>query len=118
MFWWSRSALLRVLHNSRQAPHLSGRPIHNTRRNLKAFREETYTRYIRGRFQQVLEALKTIKSLGIWLEVTTPVIPGINDMTLLNLQSIGSALSNSPSQSHRLPRHAACHIRAQKQGGS
>lgn len=47
--------------------------------DLKAFRDETYREYVRARLQPVLDNLKTLKQLGIWLEVTTLVIPGIND---------------------------------------
>jgi pyruvate formate lyase activating enzyme len=47
--------------------------------DLKAFRDEAYRRYVGARLQPVLEAMKVMKRLGIWLEVTTLVIPGIND---------------------------------------
>ena len=47
--------------------------------DLKAFRDKTYRKYVGARLQPVLESLKTIKQLGIWLEVTTLAIPGIND---------------------------------------
>lgn len=47
--------------------------------DLKAFRDETYRRYVGARLQPVLDSLKKIRQLGIWLEVTTLVIPGIND---------------------------------------
>jgi pyruvate formate lyase activating enzyme len=47
--------------------------------DLKAFRDETYRRYAGARLQPVLDAMKVMKRLGIWLEVTTLVIPGIND---------------------------------------
>jgi len=47
--------------------------------DLKAFRDETYRTYVGGRLQPVLEAMEAMKRLGIWLEVTTLVIPGIND---------------------------------------
>ena len=47
--------------------------------DLKAFREETYRRYVGARLQPVLDALKTMKRLGIWVEVTTLIIRGIND---------------------------------------
>jgi pyruvate formate lyase activating enzyme len=47
--------------------------------DLKAFRDETYREYVGARLQPVLEAMRTMKRLGIWLEVTTLVIPGIND---------------------------------------
>ena len=47
--------------------------------DLKAFRDSTYRRYVGARLEPVLDALKRMKALGIWLEVTTLVIPGIND---------------------------------------
>ena len=47
--------------------------------DLKAFRDSTYKRYVGARLQPVLDNLKAMKRLGIWLEVTTLVIPGLND---------------------------------------
>ncbi len=47
--------------------------------DLKAFRDETYRHYTGGRLQPVLDNLKRFAALGVWLEVTTLVIPGVND---------------------------------------
>ncbi len=47
--------------------------------DLKAFRDETYRRIIGARLQPVLDNLKKIKRLGIWLEVTSLIIPSVND---------------------------------------
>ena len=47
--------------------------------DLKAFRDKTYRQIIGARLQPVLDNLKKIKQLGIWLEVTSLIIPGIND---------------------------------------
>jgi len=47
--------------------------------DLKSFRDFTYKKFVGARLQPVLDSLKKIKQLGIWLEVTTLVIPGIND---------------------------------------
>lgn len=47
--------------------------------DLKSFRDRFYKEYCGGRLQPVLDNLKAVKSLGWWLEVTTLVIPGIND---------------------------------------
>lgn len=47
--------------------------------DLKAFRDETYRKYVGGRLDPVLESMKRMKELGIWLEVTMLVIPGLND---------------------------------------
>jgi pyruvate formate lyase activating enzyme len=47
--------------------------------DLKAFRKRTYARYTGAGLNTVLDSLKKIKSLDIWLEVTTLLIPGVND---------------------------------------
>jgi pyruvate formate lyase activating enzyme len=47
--------------------------------DLKAFRNETYHHYVGAGLQPVLDNLKRMKQMGIWLEVTTLVIPGLND---------------------------------------
>jgi len=47
--------------------------------DLKAFRKQIYNRYVGAGLQAVLDSLKLMKQLGIWVEVTTLVIPGLND---------------------------------------
>ena len=47
--------------------------------DLKAFRDDTYRKHIGAHLQPVLDSLQKMKQLGIWLEVTTLIIPGIND---------------------------------------
>lgn len=47
--------------------------------DLKAFSDITYREYMGGRLAPVLESLKACRRLGIWVEVTTLIIPGIND---------------------------------------
>lgn len=47
--------------------------------DLKAFREETYKKVCKARLQPVLECIQTMRKLGIWVEVTTLVVPGMND---------------------------------------
>jgi pyruvate formate lyase activating enzyme len=47
--------------------------------DLKGFRDAVYRRYIGARLQPVLDSLRKIKELGIWVEVTTLIIPGVND---------------------------------------
>jgi len=47
--------------------------------DLKAFRDETYRNVCGARLQPVLDSMKTMKELGIWVEVTTLVVPGLND---------------------------------------
>jgi pyruvate formate lyase activating enzyme len=47
--------------------------------DLKAFRDGTYRRVCGARLQPVLDTLKTMVKLGVWVEVTTLVVPGLND---------------------------------------
>jgi pyruvate formate lyase activating enzyme len=47
--------------------------------DLKSFREETYRRVSRARLAPILEAIRLYHALGVWTEVTTLVIPGLND---------------------------------------
>ena len=47
--------------------------------DLKAFREETYRKVLRGQLRPVLAAINQLKEAGVWIEVTTLVIPGLND---------------------------------------
>jgi len=47
--------------------------------DLKSFRDDFYRRQCGARLQPVLDSLKRMKELGIWVEVTTLLIPGLND---------------------------------------
>ncbi len=47
--------------------------------DLKSFRNEFYRRQCGGRLEPVLSSLPARRELGIWVEVTTLVIPGQND---------------------------------------
>jgi pyruvate formate lyase activating enzyme len=47
--------------------------------DLKGFRDEVYRRFAGARLEPVLDSLKKMRELDIWIEVTTLIIPGIND---------------------------------------
>jgi pyruvate formate lyase activating enzyme len=47
--------------------------------NLKSFSDEIYTRLNAGTLQPVLNTLKTLKEMGVWLEITNLVIPTWTD---------------------------------------
>ncbi|MBN1938156.1 MAG: AmmeMemoRadiSam system radical SAM enzyme [Candidatus Aminicenantes bacterium] len=47
--------------------------------DLKAFREETYRDVCGGRLQPVLDSIVLMRRLGIWVEATTLIVPGLND---------------------------------------
>jgi len=56
------------------SPYLDGINI-----DLKAFTERFYKEICGGRLEPVLNNIKLAKELGIWVEVTTLVIPTLND---------------------------------------
>lgn len=47
--------------------------------DLKSFREEFYKTMCQARLEPVLESIRLMKRLGIWIEITTLVVPGQND---------------------------------------
>jgi pyruvate formate lyase activating enzyme len=47
--------------------------------DLKAFKDETYKKVCGARLEPVLESIKLMRKLKIWVEVTTLVVPGLND---------------------------------------
>ncbi len=55
-------------------PYLDGANI-----DLKAFSEDFYRKVCGARLQPVLDSIRLYKELGIWIEITTLVIPHYND---------------------------------------
>lgn len=53
--------------------------IHAANIDLKSFRDHFYREQCQARLKPVLQTLKHIKKLGWWLEVTTLLIPNLND---------------------------------------
>jgi pyruvate formate lyase activating enzyme len=47
--------------------------------DLKSFSDDSYKKNCKARLQPVLDTILAMKSLGVWVEVTTLVIPGEND---------------------------------------
>ena len=47
--------------------------------DLKFFKEASYRHISRARMQPILDAIQLYHELGVWLEITTLVISGIND---------------------------------------
>jgi pyruvate formate lyase activating enzyme len=47
--------------------------------DLKGFSEEFYQEVTGGRLAPVLESIRRVHARGVWLEVTTLLIPGLND---------------------------------------
>jgi len=47
--------------------------------DLKAFRQDFYSSYVRGELQPVLEAIRAVHKSKVWLEIVYLVIPTLND---------------------------------------
>ena len=47
--------------------------------DLKSFREEFYHKLVGAKLGPVLDSLRQLKEMGVWLEVTTLIIPTLND---------------------------------------
>ncbi|CAK8717167.1 Pyruvate formate-lyase 1-activating enzyme [Candidatus Electrothrix aarhusensis] len=58
------------------APFLDGINI-----DIKAFSEEFYRKICKASLQPVLDTVRLLRELGVWVEVTTLLIPGLNDTT-------------------------------------
>ncbi|MBW2040045.1 MAG: AmmeMemoRadiSam system radical SAM enzyme [Deltaproteobacteria bacterium] len=56
------------------APYLDGANV-----DLKSFSEEFYRKVCSAKLKPVLEDIKKMKELGIWVETTTLIIPTMND---------------------------------------
>jgi pyruvate formate lyase activating enzyme len=56
------------------SPFLNGANI-----DLKAFKDETYKSVCGARLSPVLDTIERMHSQGIWVEITTLLIPGMND---------------------------------------
>jgi pyruvate formate lyase activating enzyme len=66
--YMNRKVLLKI------SPYLDAANV-----DLKSFSESFYRKYCGGELGPVLETLKLMKKIGIWLEVTTLIIPTLND---------------------------------------
>jgi pyruvate formate lyase activating enzyme len=47
--------------------------------DLKFFKPESYKRISRARLEPILDAIRLYRGLGVWVEITTLVISGVND---------------------------------------
>ncbi len=56
------------------SPYLSAANI-----DLKSFRDSYYKKLCGARLELVLAAIREYKKLGVWIELTTLLIPGLND---------------------------------------
>ena len=55
--------------------------LHGANVDLKSFSDTFYREQCGAKLEPVLQAITTMKEMGVWLEVTTLLIPGLNDST-------------------------------------
>ena len=67
--------------------------LHAANVDLKAFSDTFYKEQCGAKLAPVLKTLETMKRLGVWLEVTTLVIPGLNDSNR-DIEGIARFLAN------------------------
>lgn len=72
--------------------------------DLKSMQEDRY-RQMGGKLQPVLDTIRAVKELGLWLEVVTLVIPGFND-SIDELWEMGRFLA---SVSKEIPWHVTAY---------
>lgn len=64
---------------SKEAIELLGNKIDAMNIDLKSFSDKFYRRLCKGRLEPVLETIRAAHQKGIWIEITTLIIPGEND---------------------------------------
>ncbi|MBD3295740.1 MAG: AmmeMemoRadiSam system radical SAM enzyme [Candidatus Omnitrophica bacterium] len=71
--------------------------------DLKAFKGSTYADICEARLEPVLESIRLLKKAGIWVEVTTLVVPGLNDSD----EELSSIASFIAGVSREIPWHVS-----------
>lgn len=69
--------------------------------DLKSFRDEFYRKTCKGRLEPVLESIRLMKKMDIWVEITTLVIPGQND----SVEELGDLARFISSLDRSIPWH-------------
>ena len=65
--------------------------------DLKAFSEKTYKKVIGGELQGVLDSIAYLREKKVWLEITTLVVPDLNDSTK-ELQGIAEFIAKTGNE--------------------
>lgn len=53
--------------------------LHAANIDLKSFSNETYKKICGAKLEEVLDCIRSYKEMGIWIEITTLIIPEVND---------------------------------------
>jgi len=71
------------------APYLDGANI-----DIKSYSEDFYKKVCKGKLKPVIENIKYMRQLGIWVEVTTLVIPTLNDDLETELRPLAESIKS------------------------
>jgi pyruvate formate lyase activating enzyme len=71
--------------------------IHAFNIDLKAYGNKTYLKYTGALYDKVLDTIEKLYKKGVWIEITTLVIPGVNDdeESLKNIASFIASLDKN-----------------------
>jgi pyruvate formate lyase activating enzyme len=61
--------------------------------DLKAFDDNIYKKYMGGHLDRMLESIKALYNAGIWMEITTLIVPTLND-TIEQIAGIAKFIKN------------------------
>jgi len=70
--------------------------LHGANIDLKSFTDKFYKKQCGAKLEPVLRNIETIRRMGVWLEVTTLLIPGLND-SLDELKNLAKFLAGVDS---------------------
>lgn len=83
--------------------------LHAANIDLKSFREEFYHKHCQAQLKPVLTNIAKMNKLGIWIEITTLIIPTLNDSTR-ELQQIAEFISSiDPAIPWHISRFYPCY---------
>jgi len=77
--WGTKSIYVTNGYMTTEMLEAFGSHLHAANVDLKAFNDDFYRKMCGARLQPVLDAIKAMKERGIWVEITTLIVPGLND---------------------------------------
>lgn len=92
-----------------QALDIVGQDLHAANVDLKSFRDEFYRRLCGGRLQPVLDSIQKMHQDGVWVEVTTLLIPDENDSDQELRDIAGFLVSIDPDIPWHISRFMPCY---------
>jgi pyruvate formate lyase activating enzyme len=69
--------------------------------DLKFFKDSSYRKICKGRLEPVLDSIRLLNKLGVWIEITTLVVPGEND----SQEELGNIAEFIASVGKNIPWH-------------